>query len=68
MKSDKLFNALVSARFWFWWDVFFTLSNTAFALVVDKDWMRLLNAWCAIVLVVCAMIAWYRIDSEANNG
>lgn len=68
MKSDKLFIVLGSARFWFWWDVFFALANTESALVADEEWLRPLNAWCAIVLIVCAMIMWYRIDSEVNNG
>ena len=35
--------------------------------IADEGWPRLLNAWCAIVLAVCAVKAWYRIESEANN-
>lgn len=65
MNSDKLFVALGSARFWLWWDVFFALSNLVFALVADEGWPRLLNAWCAIVLVVCAVSMWYRIEEES---
>lgn len=68
MKSDKLFNTLGSARFWFWWDVFSALLSLVYVLVADEGLLRLLNAWCAIVLVFCAINAWYRIESEVNNG
>ena len=67
MKSDKLFIVLGSSRFWLLWDVFFALANTASAIVADKDWMRLLNAWCSVVLVVCSMIMWYKIDTEEKE-
>lgn len=64
---NKFWLMIGSAKFWLWYDITFAVGNTIAACVVRSEWLRLIDAWCAIVLVVCAMIQWHRVNSEVSN-
>ena len=48
-------------KFWLWYDVFFAVCNTIFAMLVTETRAMYFSAWCAIALVVCAGINWYKV-------
>ena len=50
-------------KFWLWYDMFFAVCNTIFAMLVTETRAMYLSAWCAIALVVCAGISWYKVES-----
>ena len=53
-------------KFWLWYDVFFAVCNTIFAMLVTETRAMYFSAWYAIALVVCAGISWYAVESEVR--
>ena len=54
-------------KFWLWYDVFFAVCNTIFAMLVTETRAMYFSAWCAIALVVFAGISWYAVESEVEG-